>query len=175
MPSQPRTHLSSLCICSSLIAVTFFYVTAVGAFAASAASADQSTYAGNMKKNKKGALSRSQDALFSISMEGLKHRPHADKTAADAEDTSQPAGEEADEDGQPCGAGDVGLLEVEHRRNLDGVQAGGPVNAGGRLVKFPVLGLGFAFLPAAGGDIVKYKPWWPTSCALPTGGGKAAT
>lgn len=48
MPSQPRTHLSSLCICSSLIAVTFFYVTAVGAFAASAASADQSTYAGNM-------------------------------------------------------------------------------------------------------------------------------
>ncbi len=29
-----------------------------------------------MKKNKKGALSRSQDALFSISMEGLKHRPH---------------------------------------------------------------------------------------------------
>lgn len=48
MPSQPRTNLSSLCICSSLIAVTFFYVTAVGAFAASAASADQSTYAGNM-------------------------------------------------------------------------------------------------------------------------------
>ncbi len=48
MPSQPRTHLSSLCICSSLIAVTFFYVTAVGAFAASAASADQSSYAGNM-------------------------------------------------------------------------------------------------------------------------------
>lgn len=48
MPSQPRTNLSSLCICSSLIAVTFFYVTAVGAFAASAASADQSAYAGNM-------------------------------------------------------------------------------------------------------------------------------
>ena len=48
MPSQPRTNLSSLCICSSLIAVTFLYVTAVGAFAASAASADQSTYAGNM-------------------------------------------------------------------------------------------------------------------------------
>ena len=48
MPSQPRTNLSSLCLCSSLIAVTFFYVTAVGAFAASAASADQSTYAGNM-------------------------------------------------------------------------------------------------------------------------------
>ena len=48
MPSQPRTNLSSLCICSSLIAVTFFCVTAVGAFAASAASADQSTYAGKM-------------------------------------------------------------------------------------------------------------------------------
>ena len=48
MPSQPRTNLSSLCICSSLIAVTFFCVTAVGAFAASAASADQSAYAGNM-------------------------------------------------------------------------------------------------------------------------------
>ena len=48
MPSQPRTNLSSLCICSSLIAVTFFYVTAVGAFAASAASADQSNYAGSM-------------------------------------------------------------------------------------------------------------------------------
>ena len=48
MPSQPRTNLSSLCICSSLIAVTLFCVTAVGAFAASAASADQSTYAGNM-------------------------------------------------------------------------------------------------------------------------------
>ncbi|SBW09712.1 hypothetical protein KM92DES2_12768 [uncultured Desulfovibrio sp.] len=30
----------------------------------------------DMKKNKKGALSRSQDALFSISMEGLKHRQH---------------------------------------------------------------------------------------------------
>ena len=49
MPSQPRTNLSSLCICSSLIAVTFFYVTAVGAFAASAASADQSNYAGSMQ------------------------------------------------------------------------------------------------------------------------------
>lgn len=48
MPSQPRTNPSSLCICSSLIAVTFFCVTAVGAFAASAASADQSAYAGNM-------------------------------------------------------------------------------------------------------------------------------
>ena len=48
MPSQPRTNLSTLRICSSLIAVTFFHVTAVGAFAASAASADQSAYAGNM-------------------------------------------------------------------------------------------------------------------------------
>ena len=83
---------------------------------------------------------------------------HADKTAADAEDTSQPAGEEADENGQPCRAGDVGLLEVEHGRNLDGVQARGPVNAGSTVVKFLVLGLGFAFLLAAGGDIMKYKP-----------------
>lgn len=29
-----------------------------------------------MKKNKQGTLSRSQDALFSISMEGLKHKQH---------------------------------------------------------------------------------------------------
>ena len=48
MPSQPRTNLGKRCIFSSLIAVTFFYVTAVGAFAASAASADQSNYAGSM-------------------------------------------------------------------------------------------------------------------------------
>ena len=48
MPSQPRTNLGRICIFSSLIAVAFFYVTAVGAFAASAASADQSSYAGNM-------------------------------------------------------------------------------------------------------------------------------
>lgn len=29
-----------------------------------------------MKKNKQGTLSRSQDALFSISVEGLKHKRH---------------------------------------------------------------------------------------------------
>ena len=35
---------------------------------------------------------------------------HADQTAADAQDAGQPAGGEADEDGQPGGAGDLGLL-----------------------------------------------------------------
>ena len=35
---------------------------------------------------------------------------------------------------------------------------GWPVNTGGGTVEFTVLGLGFTFLLAAGGDIVKYKP-----------------
>ena len=48
MPSQPRTNLYKLCILTCLVAVALYSATVVGAFAASAASADQSTYAGNM-------------------------------------------------------------------------------------------------------------------------------
>ena len=48
MPSQPRTHLSKLCILSCLVTVALYCATVDGAFAASAASADQSTYAGSM-------------------------------------------------------------------------------------------------------------------------------
>lgn len=48
MPSQPRTNLYKSCILSCLVAVALYSATVAGAFAASAASADQSTYAGNM-------------------------------------------------------------------------------------------------------------------------------
>ena len=48
MPSQPRTNLYKSCILSCLVTVALYSATVVGAFAASAASADQSTYAGNM-------------------------------------------------------------------------------------------------------------------------------
>lgn len=48
MPSQPRTNSHCQQIAFCLAAVTFFCVTAVGAFAASAASADQGDYSGNM-------------------------------------------------------------------------------------------------------------------------------
>lgn len=48
MPSQPRTNQYKPCILSCLVAVALYSATVVGAFAASAASADQSTYAGNM-------------------------------------------------------------------------------------------------------------------------------
>ena len=48
MPSQPRTHLSKPCILSCLVTVALYCATVDGAFAASAASADQSTYAGSM-------------------------------------------------------------------------------------------------------------------------------
>jgi len=48
MPSQPRTNLNKPFILSCLVAVALYCATVAGAFAASAASADQSTYAGNM-------------------------------------------------------------------------------------------------------------------------------
>lgn len=48
MPSQPRTNLYKPCILACLVAVALYSATVAGAFAASAASADQSTYAGNM-------------------------------------------------------------------------------------------------------------------------------
>ncbi len=48
MPSQPRTNLYKSCILSCLVTVALYSATVGGAFAASAASADQSTYAGNM-------------------------------------------------------------------------------------------------------------------------------
>ena len=48
MPSQPRTPPYKTRILSCLVAVALYSATVVGAFAASAASADQSTYAGNM-------------------------------------------------------------------------------------------------------------------------------
>lgn len=48
MPSQPRTNLYKPCLLSCLVAVALYCATVAGAFAASAASADQSTYAGNM-------------------------------------------------------------------------------------------------------------------------------
>lgn len=48
MPSQPRTNQYKPYILSCLVAVALYSATVVGAFAASAASADQSTYAGNM-------------------------------------------------------------------------------------------------------------------------------
>ena len=48
MPSQPRTTLNKPYILSCLVAVALYCAAAAGAFAASAASADQSTYAGNM-------------------------------------------------------------------------------------------------------------------------------
>ena len=48
MPSQPRTNRNKHCILSCLVAVALYCATAAGAFAASAASADQSTYAGHM-------------------------------------------------------------------------------------------------------------------------------
>ena len=48
MPSKPRTNLSSSCITFCLAAVALSCAAAGGAFAASAASADQSSYAGNM-------------------------------------------------------------------------------------------------------------------------------
>ena len=48
MPSQPRTNPGSFCLFYCLAAVALYCVTADGAFAASAASADQSSYAGAM-------------------------------------------------------------------------------------------------------------------------------
>lgn len=48
MPSQPRTNLNRPYILSCLVAVALYCATVAGAFAASAASADQSTYAGSM-------------------------------------------------------------------------------------------------------------------------------
>ena len=48
MPSQPRTTHSKPFILSCLVAVALYSATVAGAFAASAASADQSTYAGSM-------------------------------------------------------------------------------------------------------------------------------
>ena len=48
MPSQPRTNLYKSCILSCLVTVALYRAAVGGAFAASAASADQSTYAGNM-------------------------------------------------------------------------------------------------------------------------------
>ena len=48
MPSQPRTNLYKPCILSCLVAVALYSATVAGAFAASAASADQSTYAGTV-------------------------------------------------------------------------------------------------------------------------------
>ena len=48
MPSQPRTNLYKSCILSCLVTVALYSAAVGGAFAASAATADQSTYAGNM-------------------------------------------------------------------------------------------------------------------------------
>ena len=48
MPSQPRTNLYKSCILSCLVTVALYSAMVSGAFAASAATADQSTYAGNM-------------------------------------------------------------------------------------------------------------------------------
>ena len=83
---------------------------------------------------------------------------HTDEAAADAEDTGENASEEGHADGEPCGAVDAGLMEVDHRGDLDGVELGSPVKAGGLFVKDFALGSGFAFLLLAQGHVMEDHP-----------------
>lgn len=77
---------------------------------------------------------------------------------ADAQDACQPTGEQAHDDREPGRAGDAGALEMHHGGNLEGLQLGGPVQAHGRLVKLLLVSLGFAFLSAAQGHVMKDQP-----------------
>src|SRR5574344_1317483 len=83
---------------------------------------------------------------------------HADKTATDTEDTSQHTSQEAHEHRQPRGAVNAGFLEVHHGRNLDGMQALGPVDAHGVLSESFTTGSGFTFLTATHGHIMEHHP-----------------
>ena len=83
---------------------------------------------------------------------------HTDEAAADAEDTGENASEEGHADGEPCGAVDAGLMEVDHRGDLDGVELGSPVKTGGLFVKDFALGSGFAFLLLAQGHVMEDHP-----------------
>ena len=50
------------------------------------------------------------------------------------------------------------MLVVHHGRNADGLQARGPVHAGGGAVQLLVLGQSLTFLALARGDVVKDQP-----------------
>ena len=61
---------------------------------------------------------------------------HADQTAADTQNSGQPAGQKADKNGQPGGTIDLGLFEMYHGRNLELMQGLVPFDAGGQLIHF---------------------------------------
>src|ERR1035437_4248957 len=61
---------------------------------------------------------------------------HADQAAANPEHTRQPAGKEADPDGQPWGTANAGALEIDHGRDIDFLQPLVPLMASGHGVQF---------------------------------------
>ena len=59
---------------------------------------------------------------------------HTDQTAADSEDTCEPASCKADEDGKPCGAVNACCIKMNHGGNLDLVKGLMPFDTGFKLV-----------------------------------------
>src|ERR1019366_5052227 len=83
---------------------------------------------------------------------------HADQAAANPEHTRQPAGKEADPDGQPQGTANAGALEIDHGRDIDFLQPLVPLMASGHGVQFLAHRQGLALLPLSLGDVAEYHP-----------------